>query len=73
MGPYAVVDYKLTLCRRQSRLQHIYHGQLYARSTLTLCQSRLYPPVRDLGFGLRVERHSEKTKIRMGEGKEKNH
>jgi hypothetical protein len=21
-------------------------------STLTLCQSRLYPPVRDLGFGL---------------------
>jgi hypothetical protein len=22
-----------------------------AESTLTLCQSRLYPPVRDLGFG----------------------
>ena len=27
MGPYAGVDYNLTLCR----LQHIYHGQPYAR------------------------------------------
>jgi hypothetical protein len=27
MGPYAVIDCKLTFCRRQSRLQHIYHGQ----------------------------------------------
>ncbi len=27
MGPYAVIDCNLTLCRRQSRLQHIYHGQ----------------------------------------------
>jgi hypothetical protein len=44
MGPY--VDYNLTL----SRLQHIYFGQPYAESTLTLCQSRRYPQVRDLGF-----------------------
>jgi hypothetical protein len=39
MGPYAGVDYNLTLCPLQSRLQHIYHGQpLTLKSTLTLCQ-----------------------------------
>ncbi len=31
MGPYAGVEYNLTLCPLQSRLQHIYHGQPYAR------------------------------------------
>jgi hypothetical protein len=32
MGPYAGVDYNnLTLYPLQSRLQHIYHGQPYAR------------------------------------------
>jgi|LakMenEpi03Aug12_release.lakeMendotaPanAssembly.Ray.scaffolds.fasta_scaffold716050_1 hypothetical protein len=31
MGPYAGVVYNLTLCTVQSRLQHIYHGQRYAR------------------------------------------
>jgi hypothetical protein len=31
MGPYAGVDYNLTLCPPQSRLQHIYHGQPYAK------------------------------------------
>ncbi len=40
MGPYAGVGYNLTLCPLQSRLQHIYHGQPYARVDLTLCQSR---------------------------------
>ncbi len=30
MGPYAGVDYNLTLSRLQSQLQHIYHGQPYA-------------------------------------------
>jgi hypothetical protein len=52
--------YKLTLCPLQSRLHHIYHGHWLGivmgnpmtEPTLTLCQSRLYPPVRDLGFGL---------------------
>ncbi len=29
--PMPGVDYKLTLCPLQSRLQHIYHGQPYAR------------------------------------------
>ncbi len=46
MGPSTGVDYNLTLCRLQSRLQHINHGQHYARVDLN---SRLYPPVRDLG------------------------
>jgi hypothetical protein len=56
MGPYAGVDYNLTLCPLQSRIQHIYHGigQPYARVDLYLYQSRLYPPVRDFGFGLRI-------------------
>ncbi len=62
MGPNAGVDYNLILCPLKSRLQHIYHGigQPYARvdlnpmpeSTLTLCQSRLYPLAKDFGFGL---------------------
>jgi hypothetical protein len=47
MGPYAGVDYNVTLCPLQGRLQHIYNGQPLARVDLTLCQSRLYPPVRD--------------------------
>jgi hypothetical protein len=34
MGPCAGVDYNLTLCLLQSRLQHIYHGQPYARVDL---------------------------------------
>jgi hypothetical protein len=29
-------------------------GNLMPKSTLTLCQSRLSPPVRDFGFGLRM-------------------
>ncbi len=33
-------------------LQNIYHGNHMPEPALTLCQSRLYPPVRDLGFGL---------------------
>jgi hypothetical protein len=37
------------LCRLQSRPQHIYHRHGH---WATLCQSRLYSPVRDLGFGL---------------------
>jgi hypothetical protein len=44
MGPYAGVDYNLTLCALQSRLLHIHHGQPYAgvdfiprSGTLTFC------------------------------------
>ncbi len=33
-GPYAGVDYNLTLCPLQNRLQHIYHGQPYAKVDL---------------------------------------
>jgi hypothetical protein len=32
MGSYEVVDYNLTLCPLQSRLQHIYHRQPCARA-----------------------------------------
>ncbi len=39
-------------CRLPSRLQHIYHGQPMPVSTLTPCQSRLYPLVRDFEFDL---------------------
>jgi hypothetical protein len=50
---YAGVDYNLTLCRLQSRLQHFYHGRNpMPESTLNLRKSRLIPPVRDFGFGL---------------------
>ena len=34
MGPYAGDDCNLTLCPLHSRLQHIYHGQPYARVDL---------------------------------------
>ncbi len=52
MEPYAGIDYNLTLCW----LQHIYsyHGKHCPRVDLNLCQSRLYPPVRDLGWPRRT-------------------
>jgi hypothetical protein len=38
------VDYKLTLCPLQSRLQHIYHGKPYARIDLnSMPESTLSP------------------------------
>jgi hypothetical protein len=44
MGPCAGVDYNLTLCLLQSRLQHIYHGQPYARVDLNpMSESTLSP------------------------------
>jgi hypothetical protein len=49
MQPYAGGDYiyDLTLCPIQSRLQQFTMGNPMPESTLTLCQSRLYPPVWD--------------------------
>ncbi len=39
MNPvYVGIDYNLTLCTLQSRLQHIYHGQPYARVALSPSQ-----------------------------------
>jgi hypothetical protein len=35
MGPYTEVEYNLTLCRPQSRLQNMFHGQPYARVDIT--------------------------------------
>ncbi len=34
IGPYVGVDYNVAVCRLQSRLQHIYHGQPYVRVDL---------------------------------------
>jgi hypothetical protein len=65
MGPYAGVDFNLTLRQLQSRLRHIHYGQPYMpESTLTLCHSRLYYPVRVLKFGLRQELRSTKLTVR---------
>jgi hypothetical protein len=54
MGPYARVEYNLTLCLVQSRLQQNYYRQPYATVDLNPMpdQSQLYPPVRYFGFGL---------------------
>ncbi len=48
MVPYAGVDYNLTLCP----LRTFTMGNPMTESTLTQCQSRLYPPVPDFGFDL---------------------
>ncbi len=52
MGPYAGVDYNLTLCPLQSRLQHIYHGQPYARVDLNPTPVSTLSPCQGLEFGL---------------------
>ncbi len=44
MGPCAGVDYNLTLCLIQSRLQHIYHGQSYARVDLNPMSESTFSP-----------------------------
>jgi hypothetical protein len=57
-GPYAEVDYDLTLCLFQSRLQHIYHGlgQPYDRVDLNPTPESTLSPCQGLGFGLRFRR-----------------
>jgi hypothetical protein len=52
MGPYGGVDYNLTLCSLDSNTFTM--GSPLPEPTLTLCQSRLYTPIRDFGFCLRV-------------------
>jgi hypothetical protein len=49
MGPYAGVDYRST---PESTPNTFTIGNTLKESTLTLCQSQLYSPVRDFGFGL---------------------
>jgi hypothetical protein len=51
---YAGDDYNLTLCPFQSRLQHIYHGQPYARVDLNPMPESTLSPVTDFGFGPRT-------------------
>jgi hypothetical protein len=50
---YAGVDYNLTLCPLQSRLQHIYHGQPYARVDF-IPQSGTLDLASELQFGPKV-------------------
>jgi hypothetical protein len=53
--PMSELTISLTLCHcpLQSRLQHIYHGQPYAKVDPNLCQSRLYPSVWDFSLSVR--------------------
>jgi hypothetical protein len=59
MGPYAGVVYNLTLCRLQVS-NNVPMGNPMSESTLTLCQSRLYPSASDLGLGLCAAESSKK-------------
>jgi hypothetical protein len=54
MGPYAGVDFFLTSPYVHSRVDSntCTMGNPMPESALTLCQRRLYAPVKDLGFGL---------------------
>ncbi len=52
MGPYAGVDYNLTLCQLKVDYNTFTIGNPMPESTLTIYQSRLYLPVRDFGYGL---------------------
>jgi hypothetical protein len=55
MGPYAGVDYNLTLCPLYRVDSNTFTmGNPMPESTLSLCQSRLYPPVRVFGFGYAI-------------------
>ncbi len=57
-GLCAGVDYNITLCPLQSRLQHIYTmgiGQPFAKVDLNLMPTSTSSPVRDLGFGLWID------------------
>jgi hypothetical protein len=48
MRPYAGVDYNLNLFPLQSRLQHIYHGQPYARVDLNPVPESTFSPSQGL-------------------------
>jgi hypothetical protein len=48
MGPCSGVDFNLTLCSLQSRLQNIYHGQPYARVDLNPVQESTLSPSQGL-------------------------
>jgi hypothetical protein len=50
MGSYDGVDSNITLCPLQGRLQHIYHGQPYARVDLHLMLESTLSSVRDFGI-----------------------
>jgi hypothetical protein len=49
--PMLEFEYNLTLCPVRVDSNTFSMGNSMPESTLTLYQSRLYPPVRDFGFG----------------------
>jgi hypothetical protein len=66
MRPYAKDNYKLTLCRLQSRPKHMHHGQSYARvdfipqlRTKNLASGMFYLVVREHGEHCTVRMVSE--------------
>ncbi len=56
-GPYAGVDYNSPYVHSRVNSNTFTMGNPMPESILTLCQSRLYPPVRDFGFGLSTVRY----------------
>ncbi len=72
MGPYAVVDSSITSLYVDARIDSYIFimGNPMPESILTLCQSRLYPQVKDLEFGLCNSYNSwEAGSLNMGEKK----
>jgi hypothetical protein len=63
MGPCAGVDYNLTFCPLQSRLQQFYHGLPYARADLNLMPESTLSPQSETMHGfwpLSCERSADK-------------
>ncbi len=55
MGPHAGVDYTSPYGPIPESTPNTFTmGNPIPELTLTICQSRLYPPVKDFGFGLNV-------------------
>ncbi len=53
VGPYDGADYEPHLTSTPESSSNTFTmGNPMPESTFTLCQSRLYPPIRDFGFGL---------------------
>jgi hypothetical protein len=65
MGPYVGVDNNLTVCRCQSRLQQIYHGQTYDKVDLSLYYRVDFIPQSGTGFGLCIQHRQAGLQVEM--------
>ncbi len=61
MGPYVGVDYNLTFCPLQNRLQHTNRGQPYVRVDLNPMPDSTLSVNQGLGFGLWCQIKSKTT------------